>query len=554
MLYPAKPSVADPVFKRHFGTSILECALMNKQQHLASLFTTNSSAVPFRDVCREGWALRFLATAFICLASLSSAGSAELPAGTNLELRLLGATGSRVSHLGDPVQAIVVSPVSEDGSLLIPQGAMLSGSVAAVQRLGFGLRHCTASIELRFDSLALPKEKTLPVVARVLEVETAKERVNDKGVIGGIHPAVNLSSGFSIFISSLLMEPGIAVPVLGVKFLIARSPDPEIYFPPGTELIVQIVRGIPLPASVSAPRSLPHLSADDDSSARRLLADLPQQQSQRGPNQPSDLANVLLLGTQSQIDRAFHAAGWSGAHAHNAIAVYRMFHSVVQRAGYSMAPMTRLKMNGVPQQASYQKSLDTFAKRHHIRLWRQNGSDAWLSAASEDVSFTVNKMLVTHASDRNIDNERAKVVNDLAMTGCVDAASVVARDDLRFESEGPQSIVTDGKIAIIRLNDCTRPLNQLTPEHLPIPSRISHIAGVIARDFARSNPLSLSLNTTNMIVNREDARPSATTVAKTRQQRKGLAYESLISNRWKRQSVVVTPVSMATGNAPSGGR
>ena len=517
--------------------------------------------------------LSFLALALGAFTSCSL-NATEIPAGTNLEVRLLAPTGSRVSHPGDRIRATVIAPVVEGGSVTVPQGSTLSGSVVSVHRLGLGLKHCTASIEIRFDSLEFPVEPTnastselaqpgrVPIAARVLQVETAKERVNDRGVIGGIHPALNLSSGFSIFISALLMEPGIAVPVMGVKFLLVRSPDPEIYFPSGTEMIVQIQQPANLPR-LPATHYLPELGFADDARVRTLLNEMPTQQAERGAkDDPSDLANVLLLGRQDQIDRAFRAAGWTAAQAHNAIALYRMFYCVVSRAGYSRAPMRNLKLNGIPQQAGYQKSLDTFAKRHHIRLWSESshgaGSDVWLSAATEDLSFTVHKMLVNHASDPNIDNERAKVVNDLALTGCLDSASVISRDNLHIENDGVRSIVTDGKIAALRLNDCRNPKNVVLGDRHPVTSRIAHISAVIARDIMRSNPLSLALNTSNMILNREDAHikklQTGALEAKNHQRRKVPSGEPLLSSRWKRPSVVPGPLTGVEGYVSTGGR
>ncbi len=472
----------------------------------------------------------------------------ELSAGTNVEVRLSTATGSRVSHVGDRLQATVIAPVIEGGMVVIPPGALLSGSVVSVHRLGLGLKHSVASIEFRFDSLQLPQQRSIPLSTQVIAVETAKERVNGHGAIGGIHPVANLSSAVSIMISTILMQPGIVLPVIGVKFLLVRSPDPEIYFPSGTEFVVQIKKAAFLPYAPARTALLPDLSPEQDSRARQLVDRMPEQQSQRGPNRPSDLVNIMFLGTQDAVERAFRAAGWTGAQAHNAVAVYRMFHCLVQRAAYTKAPMARLRLNGVPQQLEYQKSLDTFEKRHHIRLWKQDGSDAWLSAATEDVSFTVSKMHVTHASDQNIDNERAKVVNDLALTGCLDAGSVIPRDNLHVESKGKELIVTDGKIAVLRLNDCTHPVNVTGPEHHSVGSHLTHIAAVVGSDIVRSNPLSLSFNISNMILNREDAH-TRTLQAGSRQQRKALATEALLSGRWKRASVVGNAVSLAGAGA-----
>ena len=104
--------------------------------------------------------------------------------------------------------------------------------------------------------------------------------------------------------------------------------------------------------------------------------------------------------------------------------IYHMYHSLVQRIGYSKAPMQALTLNGKSEDATYQKSLDTFSKRHHLHLWKQQQSDFWLSAATEDVGYKLRGLRLTHATDPRIDTEREKVINDLTFTGCLDAASL----------------------------------------------------------------------------------------------------------------------------------
>ena len=86
----------------------------------------------------------------------------------------------------------------------------------------------------------------------------------------------------------------------------------------------------------------------------------------------------------------------------------------------------------------HQKSLDTVQKRHHVRVWQYpRRANVWLGAAAEDVGFRFELTHWTHSTDPNIDSERAKVVNDLAFTGCVDAAGLLPRTpaDLCAKSE-----------------------------------------------------------------------------------------------------------------------
>jgi LssY C-terminus len=332
---------------------------------------------------------RDFATLLLSVATLmvpSWMGGEVLPAGTRLEARLSTATGSRMSHPGDPIEARVIAPVLVNGRLLIPQGAIVSGEVKGVQRLGLGLKHVISGIEYRFDTVRSPDGAAIPVQARVLQVETAKERVDPQGVIRGIYPTANLSSTAAFYVLPLMyLDPEFGVPVLGIKSLIARSPDPEIYFPAGTELILKLTAEADIPNPGVAHDEVAPFSASEMADAHRLLAKLPEQQTDRGPNHPSDLVNILFLGSRESINRAFQAAGWFGAQRRSLRSIYRMYHCMVQRMGYSMAPMGRLMLNGVTADAEYQKSLNTFSKRHHVRLWKQGQEDAWLSAATEDV-------------------------------------------------------------------------------------------------------------------------------------------------------------------------
>lgn len=436
------------------------------------------------------------------VATCAPGTAAELQAGTKLEARLSVATGSRVSHPGDIVEALIIAPVYAGDRLVVPQGAVLSGFVESLDRLGLGLKHENARINYRFTSLRLPDGSVSAVEARTAEVETARERVTGDGDILGINPNVNLSSGASILISALIADVEFSVPALGIKFLLARSPDPEIYFPAGTELILQLSSAARIP-DLATPATVRELAVSDDRNVETLLNTLPDQQTSLGRNRPSDLVNIVLLGTRAQIARAFQAAGWYGEQRHSAIALYRMYHCLVQRTGYSMGPMTRLRLEGRYPDAVYQKSLDTFSKRHHIRLWQHDGSDAWIGATTQDISYTFRRMHMTHASDGEIDNERAKVVNDLWLTGCVSEASLLRRDQLRFQQPARFPISTDGDVAVLRLNDCQTPSSTWMAGNNPPRVRnypLSHIFVAVGADLAHSNPLTLGYTLTRAIL------------------------------------------------------
>jgi len=67
----------------------------------------------------------------------------------------------------------------------------------------------------------------------------------------------------------------------------------------------------------------------------------------------------------------------------------------------------------------FEKANDTFAARHHLRIWRRpgqfGGQSVWVCSATHDINikFSDQQRTFIHKIDSNIDLERAKVVSDL---------------------------------------------------------------------------------------------------------------------------------------------
>ncbi|HKU53142.1 MAG TPA: LssY C-terminal domain-containing protein, partial [Nitrospira sp.] len=261
-----------------------------------------------------------------------------LPAGTTLEVRLSNATGSSISHPGDQIEGTIIAPISLAGQVVIPQGSRLIGSIERVKRFGLGLKQVTATIHYRFHTLQFLNGEAIPVHTEVLEVETAKERVDIDGTVRGIHPAVSLSSSLALFTVPLLFAvPTVGVPVWGIKSMVAPSASPEIYFPSGTELILRLRTPIDVRSSTKRLADVMPFSPDEVNEVHHLLNGSPQR-AQLG-SRPSDFVNLLFLGSREELDRAFHAAGWSQAERKSPMSLYRMYHALTRRAGYRRAPM-----------------------------------------------------------------------------------------------------------------------------------------------------------------------------------------------------------------------
>jgi hypothetical protein len=84
---------------------------------------------------------------------------------------------------------------------------------------------------------------------------------------------------------------------------------------------------------------------------------------------------------------------------------------------------------GRQEDLAFEKTLDTFNKRHHLRLWQTStaapdGRPIWLAAATHDVGIDYSSG--SHATDPNLDDERAQVGADLWLGGGVQAAQFIA--------------------------------------------------------------------------------------------------------------------------------
>jgi hypothetical protein len=462
----------------------------------------------FRNTaCTQG----FLLACFIFILLPSSLCAQSVPASTILEARLSTPAGSRLSQTGDRVEATTIAPIGARGQILVPQGSTLFGSIESVTPFGFGLREVTATIHFQFHTLRLPDGATIPIQTEVLEVDTAKERVDVDGTVRGIHPAVSVSASLALFTVPLLfVAPAVGVPVWAVKSVVAPPADPEIYFPSGTELLLRLTAPFDVRSSDRRPVSTASLSPEDESEVRRLLQGSAQRA--RMGTSPSDFINLLFLADRKDMDSAFHAAGWVQAERKSPMSLYRMYHALAKRIGYKAAPMNALTLNGMPSDFVYQKSLNTVQKRHHIRLWQDpQRADVWRGAAAEDIAFRFELAHWTHSTAPNIDRERTKVVDDLAFTRCLDAAALMKRDspDLLQDPKAKRLIVTDADIAVVRLNHCNNP--EIMPGVVGNPSmaprsRVSRLWTSFRNDL-RLNIFFTTYNTLKLVTKRNDLKP-----------------------------------------------
>jgi len=118
-----------------------------------------------------------------------------------------------------------------------------------------------------------------------------------------------------------------------------------------------------------------------------------------------------------------------------------------------------LLLDGQKPDLVFQKQHNTFAMRHHLRIWRRPdefaGGSVWVCAATHDIGieFSPEQRNFIHRIDSEIDRERAKVVADLVLTGRVKQLSLVTRPAAPQQSQNAtgDKLNTDGAMAVLAI-------------------------------------------------------------------------------------------------------
>jgi hypothetical protein len=164
-----------------------------------------------------------------------------------------------------------------------------------------------------------------------------------------------------------------------------------------------------------------------------MLADVPKRAVSKD-NRPGDPLNLVLVGTAQEIQQAFRQAGWTEPKKKNEQSIWKTAQAVINNDGYNAAPVSDLYLFGRKEDLAFEKTLNTFNKRHHLRLWQTTASapnvrPIWLAAATHDVGIDVHPGVISHATDSNLDDERAQVGSDLYLGGAAQAAEFIAPPD-----------------------------------------------------------------------------------------------------------------------------
>ena len=175
-----------------------------------------------------------------------------------------------------------------------------------------------------------------------------------------------------------------------------------------------------------------------------LLDEIPRRVSDTDHN-PGDMVNILIVGTEDELVRAFTAAGWVQVDSSVQETVLAGLVDSLQKKDYLTMPMSALYLFNRAQDYGFAHAepVRVAMSRNHLRAWKSSydagGRPIWCIAATHDIGFERDERNngVTHKIDPAIDNEREYVNATLSGTGLV-----VARDHLT-----PSSPLTEAKTA-----------------------------------------------------------------------------------------------------------
>jgi hypothetical protein len=395
---------------------------------------------------------------FVLLSASFALGCDQLPEGQLLWIRLSSPVSTYTAHVGDPVNAVLTQDVACDNDVLLPMGSAIDGVVRSKRKVGWGIRHETAALELEFNQATLADGSTVQMSAEVEEVENAREPLKN-GVIQGV-----LSSDtFQGRINSRLIHLPTLNPYSDLGLIVYKAtfpifPEPEIYYPAGTDMRLKMkaaVSSLPIAAGTR------NVTPADDSKLDVGIENLPDRTTTT-KSVSADLINLVFLGSREQVQAAFLQAGWRTTDPVSKRSFARGLYALLNNSGYAQQPMKTFLLEGKAQDMAWQKGLNSYGRRDHLRMWEWpiEGSKetAWVASSTHDTSaiLSVKYRGFLHHISPDIDDERAKVIRDLNFAGCISSVSHVARPASPTFTQNATGdwMRTDGSIAVIQLKNC----------------------------------------------------------------------------------------------------
>jgi membrane-associated phospholipid phosphatase len=143
--------------------------------------------------------------------------------------------------------------------------------------------------------------------------------------------------------------------------------------------------------------------------------------------------SLVFVGSRGELEAAFRAAGWTEASPFGLGSTAGAFAAGLTGQSDAAGPVTPSFLGDEPNALAFNLPLgNTFAQRHHIRLWTtgvetSTGQPVWEATASLDEGFELSPStgFPTHHINPDIDAERTFVVTTLAGAGRIEGEQAI---------------------------------------------------------------------------------------------------------------------------------
>ena len=391
---------------------------------------------------------------------------ADLLPGQTLSVRMNGPVYSDQSRTGDPITATVTYPLCKNGEqiacnkgeLVVAPGTQLNGTILFAQKAPD--KYSRPRLVLDFSNIVNRNGTVSPLYAHVIDVDNARETISNNEIQGIVQP--HATTKVSMAMAGLsAVNPIAGYAIKGVQTIYGLSIRREVLFPEGTDLQIQIVR----PSILKQKESWQGwLRLEEDPKLTALVRSAPLR-TKTPDGKLSDLTNLMFIGTEEELAIAFSEAGWYESVGLGVGSALKTVQATMRNTAYSEAPVSLLTLSGRPPDLVFQKSLDTFAKRHHIRIWKQEalyeGRPVWVGAATHDIGVANSRMKTkwSHRIDPHIDRERDWIETDLLFAGTAVGYLDVQRPSAPHSAGNAtgDAIVTDGAMTVVKIGPLKLP-------------------------------------------------------------------------------------------------
>jgi hypothetical protein len=311
-----------------------------------------------------------------------------------------------------------------------------------------------AELVLDFANFVHENGAKTRIVGTVTDVDNAREVVRDNRIVGIPFATHKTVLDWGVRMLGILPFVGFATDTALHGF--ASTINREIAYAPGIEMKLRVRLPIRLTAAVPD-LTWPELSPSP--ALAGLVRTVPLQALTAG-GRPSDVTNVAVLGTRDAVLAAFTAAGWTDAEALGVTSGAKTFFATLWETDYERGPFAPLFLDGRRQDLELQKQANTYAKRHHVRLWQWGtvaGVPAWVGTGTHDIGLRIRRAGTDwpHVIDPRVDRERAKVLADVMFTGQATGYALVPRADATggHNYEDEDILYTDGRMLVLELRE-----------------------------------------------------------------------------------------------------